>query len=304
MQIKNVAIVGLGALGILFGRQMEKNMPKGTLRFVADEKRQQRYRREGVFCNGQRCNFTFVSPAGDGTCADLLVFAVKAGALGSAIEDARAQVGPKTIVISLLNGISSEEEIGRAYGEEKLLYCVAQGMDATKTENHLIYNNMGLWSFGEKLGPVTPRVHAVAHFLDTVGIAYELPDAMQHKMWSKFMLNCGVNQAATVCATNYGGLQQRGPAREMMLASMREVMAISQKAGIGLAQPDIDYWMSVLDTLAAEGAPSMRQDALAKRKSEVDLFAGTVRRLGGQCGVPTPVNEMIFQKITQMEACY
>lgn len=82
--------------------------------------------------------------------ADLLIIAVKFNGLNEAIQSVKHHVGKKTLIISLLNGITSEEIIGEAYGIEKVLYCVAQGMDAVKVGNRLTYDHMGMLCFGEK----------------------------------------------------------------------------------------------------------------------------------------------------------
>lgn len=302
--MQQVYLTGLGALGIMFGQQLAQSLPLGNFKVVANTARQSRYIGQGIYCNGQPCHFTYYTPGENAPKADLLIFAVKFGGLASAIEDARPLVGENTVVLSLLNGISSEEILAEAYGQDKILYAVAQGMDATKTGNKLVYQNMGLICFGEKNGPPTPRVKTVAALLQNAGIAYQCPDDMQRRLWSKFMLNCGVNQVAMVRQTDYNGLQKTGPARQMMLDAMQEVMAISQKNGINLTRRDIDDWMVVLGKLSPDGMPSMRQDADARRKSEVELFAGTVCRLGRQYGVPTPVNTQIYQTVVQIEAAY
>ncbi len=57
MEIKKVSIIGLGALGILFGNRLLKNMPGEDLRVIADPDRIERYKREGVYCNGEPCDF-------------------------------------------------------------------------------------------------------------------------------------------------------------------------------------------------------------------------------------------------------
>jgi 2-dehydropantoate 2-reductase len=62
MQIKTVSIIGLGALGILFGRRLSEALPEGALRIVADKARIEKYRREGVYCNGERCVFNYMTP--------------------------------------------------------------------------------------------------------------------------------------------------------------------------------------------------------------------------------------------------
>ena len=57
MTIKRVSIIGLGALGILFGHHLSKKMPKEDLRIIADQERIQRYETDNVYCNGERCQF-------------------------------------------------------------------------------------------------------------------------------------------------------------------------------------------------------------------------------------------------------
>ena len=118
------------------------------------------------------------------------------------------------------------------------------------------------------------------------------------------MLNVGVNQTVAVYKSNYGEVQKPGPAREMMIAAMREVMALSEKEGVHLTEDDIEYWLSVLSKLNPEGKPSMAQDVEAKRLSEVELFSGTVIQLGKQHQIPTPVNEKMYRIIKEIESTY
>ena len=129
MSIHTVSLVGLGALGILFGHKLA-GCPDCRLRVIADEDRAARYRAEGVTCNGETCEFDYVSPA-EKQPADLVIFAVKSTQLESAIRDAAGQVGPDTVLISLLNGISSEQRLEEIWPGQ-VVYAVAQGMDATR----------------------------------------------------------------------------------------------------------------------------------------------------------------------------
>ena len=137
MNFNHIYIVGLGALGVMYGAQIEAHTPKDTLHFIANKQRQQRYNQEGIYCNNELCKFEYTASGDEAPVADLLVFAVKAGALAAAIQDARFVVGPNTLILSVLNGISSEEELGKAFGPEKVIPCVVQGMDATKNKNKI-----------------------------------------------------------------------------------------------------------------------------------------------------------------------
>ncbi len=305
MEIKTVSIVGLGALGILFGHHLSKRMPGQNLRIIADPGRIRKYRTEKVYSNGEPCDFHYVSP--DEACepADLLLFTVKFNGLEDAIRIARRHVGEHTVILSALNGISSEGIIGRAYGADKVLYCVAQGMDAVKVGNRLTWDHMGKLIFGDaEPGVVSEKAKSVASFFDKTEVPYEIDKDMKRKIWSKFMVNVGVNQTVAVYGGGYGEIQKEGPARETMIAAMREVIALAQKEGILLDEEDIGYWLDVLGKLSPRGKPSMAQDVEARRPSEVELFAGTVIRLGERHGIATPVNRDFYERILAMEKEY
>lgn len=89
-----------------------------------------------------------------------------------------------------------------------------------------------------------------------------------------------------------------------MYAAMHEVIAVAQAEGVNLTEEDFQASVKVLQGLAYEGMPSMRQDGLAKRKSEVDLFAGTIVALGKKHNIPTPINQIYYNKIKAIEENY
>lgn len=302
MEIKTVSIVGLGALGILFGTQLSKKLPFENLRIIADKNRIESYEKNLIYCNNEVCKFQFVTPETKSTPADLVIFAVKFNGLNAAINAASNQIGENTIILSALNGISSEEIIGHAFGMDKVLYCVAQGMDAVKVDNCLTYSNKGILCFGEKEPDIiSEKVKRVSTFFDKVDFPYETVTNMYQRQWGKLMLNVGVNQTVAVYEGDYGTIQKEGIARETMINAMKEVMALSSFEGVTLTDSDLKYWLSILDTLNPNGKPSMRQDLENKRFSEVELFSGTIIRLGEKYEIPTLVNQMLYKKIKTIE---
>ena len=92
---------------------------------------------------------------------------------------------------------------------------------------------------------------------------------------------------------------------DKMFEAMNEVIRLSQLEGVNL--PD-DNAHAVYDSMAAsfkpEGMPSMRQDVLAHRPTEVEEFAGVVRRLAKKHGMPTPANDFFYEKIKEIEASW
>jgi 2-dehydropantoate 2-reductase len=305
MEIKRVSIIGLGALGILFGNRLSKKMTTGNLRFIADRSRIEKYEKNQVYCNGEHCAFDYVTPEDICEPADLIIFAVKSSSLTDAIQAVKNQVGEHTIILSALNGITSEAIIGETYGMGNILYCVAQGMDAVKEGNKLTYHNMGMLCIGEREpGLVSQKVKRVSEFFEKMEVPYEVDTDMYKRQWGKFMLNVGVNQAVAVYESDYGEIQREGEARNTTISAMREVIALSEKAGINLTVTDMNYWLKILGTLNPKGKPSMRQDMEARRYSEVELFAGEVLKMGKKYGISTPVNKMLYDRIKFMEDKY
>ena len=123
-------------------------------------------------------------------------------------------------------------------------------------------------------------------------------------MWAKFLLNVGINQTCMVFETTYQGALDTPEYFRMMSGAMQEVIALAQKVGVRLTQEDYENYLKILRTLDPNGYPSMRQDALAHRKSEVDLFAGTVIRLARRHGLAVPCNEFFLRRVREMEAAY
>ncbi len=303
-EIKTVAVIGLGALGTLFGNLLSKRMEKEDLRIVADKDRILRYRQEKVYSNGEECSFHFVTPEEKTAPADLILIAVKYLQLNGALKAVRNQVGPHTLILSLLNGITSEGIIGEAFGMDKVVYCVAQGMDAVKVGSRLTYKNTGKLCIGPPDGGLPEKVQRVINFFRRMDFPYEVDEHMEKRMWGKFMLNVGVNQTVAVFGPDYGAIQREGEQRETMIAAMREVLALSKLEGVNLGEEDLQYWLHLLGTLNPGGKPSMRQDVEAKRLSEVALFSGAVLALAMKHNLNVPVNQMLYDSILAMEARY
>lgn len=298
---KKIVIVGMGALGILYGDMITRKQGKEAVTFLADEKRIERYRREGVFCNGQKCDFKMSSTPEE---TDLLIFAVKGTTLKEAMELAAPCVKENTVILSLLNGISSEEILAERFGDRHIVHCIAQGMDAVRLGNKLTYEHTGELRIGtpdkEKKGMVT----WVAELLQETGVPYVIEEDILHRLWGKWMLNVGVNQVVMVTEGTYRTVQEEGEARNMMLAAMEEVRRLSECAGTGVTKEDLESYVALTDSLNPDGMPSMRQDGLSHRYSEVDFFAGTVIEKAKKYGVPVPVNQMLYDKVKEMEAGY
>lgn len=301
-EIKTVGLIGLGAVGALYaGLLLETG---ADLRVIVDETRRERYTREGVVINGRRVEFPYVTPA-QAEPVDLLIVATKQGGLCDALETAAGFVGPDTLMLSLINGVTSEGVMAERFGAEHVLYAVAQGMDATKVGNSLVYAQTGMIVLGEKEpGEVSARVRLVADYLSAHGIKMVPVPDMVRRQWGKLMLNVGLNQACMVFECDYEGIRRPGKARETMIGAMREAQMIAGLEGYPISDAEFEDWVAMADGLSPKGQPSMRQDGAAHRRSEVELFAGTMLRLAKKHGVQAPVNAWLYERVQEMEAAY
>lgn len=297
MKIQTIDIVGLGALGVMYADFFTKKLGKERVRVLADKGRIERYQTEKVTFNGEVCDFNYCDAARERRPAELILFAVKYGALEQAMEEVSHLVGENTILLSALNGIRSEEDLGRKFGGEKVVHCIAQKMAAMKEGNAAVCTNPGELALGVLNGGREENLDAVKTFFDETGFTYSCPADMRHAMWGKLLCNVGVNQTLALCEGTYRDVQQKGEAREMMKAAMRETILVANAEGVDLTEKDLEAWVAVIDGLNPDGEPSMRQDSKAGRKTEVVLFAGTVCELGKKHCIATPVNDIFMEKI-------
>lgn len=305
MEIKKIIIVGMGALGVMYGDFFTRKLERECVEFIANETRKHKYKEDGVYCNGQRCDFTLVDEDVE-LPADLLIFAVKATGLEAAIQTVRHKVSKDTIIMSLLNGISSEDIIGKVYGMEKIIPCVVQGMDAIKVGNKVTYSQFGQVCMGitDETEEKKEKLLAVIDLFHKVEMPYILEEDIIRRIWSKFMLNVGINQTVMIYEGTYETVQTPGKARDLMQNAMKEVMTLARKENVNVTQEDFDDYVKLIDRMNPNGMPSMRQDGLAHRKSEVDLFAGTVIALADKHQIEVPINQKIYEIVREMESKY
>lgn len=301
-EINTVAIIGMGALGMLFGERLQDSPEEARLCFLMDEARKKRHLKNGCVINGREVKFPVATTEELSFTPDLIMIATKEDGLRDARAIAERVAGEETLVLSLLNGITSEAFLRETLGEDAVIDCVAIGMDAVRDGNTLNYSNMGRLQIGTAKESGREALKTIAAFFDKTQIPYEISENIAKTMWNKFMLNVGANQTCMVHNTTYGGATKEGSdAFNDMVAAMREVIAVAQAEGVDLTEDDLQAVLKILRGLNPDGLPSMQQDALAGRKSEVNLFAGTLLEIASRHGIAAPVNERYMARIREME---
>ena len=288
--VRSAALVGLGAIGILYAGQISARDPR-CLRIVADAARLARYRADPPALNGRRLDLNYVTPDNPGPPADLVLVAVKSTALRDSIPVVASVVAEHTQILPLLNGISAQDVLAEAYGWPRVLHGFVYCQSSMRTGNAVVQGGGDKLVFGEATNtPPAPRVQAVAAFLARLGIRHDIPADMRAAQWKKYILNIGINQAQAVLRVPSRGIQQDPEALRFARALMDEAAAVGAALGVAGAAEVPPWAQEVILKAAPDNRTSMLQDVEAGRVPEVDLFAETICRLGRELGIPTPAN--------------
>lgn len=303
MDIEHVAIIGRGAVGLLYGDIIARHLGASHVTYVMDEARYERHRGETILINGEPLGVATV-PASETHPADLVIIATKATGLDQAIETMGTLVGPETCIISLINGIRSEARIAERFGWEHLVLAIAQGMDAVFLDGRLTYTHTGEIRFGAAEGTRAGVVDAIDDFFSRAHIPHVVEADIWHRLWTKLMLNVGINQTCMAYGCDYGTASRPGEENRCFIAAMREALAVGQAEGIDLTERDLAEMADLIASLDPAGLPSMAQDRVNHKPTEVDEFAGQICRLAERHGILVPQNRWLAERIRDIEASW
>lgn len=288
-------------MGVFFAPRLAAAYPEG-FRVIADGERKRRLEEKGVIVNGVNYKFPIITPEEKRDPADLILIGVKGYGLDQAIEDIRNQVGDETLIISLLNGVDSEEKLVKSFGEKHVLYGYMRMSVVMKDGKADFDPYWGKIHFGEKLNKeYSERVLAVKEVFDKADIPYEIDEDMLKGIWFKFMCNIGENMTCALLGIPFGGFQVSDHANWVRIEAMKEVAAIAQKKGISIGKKEIEMQNKTILTIPYPNKPSTLQDLEAFKHTEIDMFAGTVIQMGRELGIPTPICEMFYHGIHVLE---
>lgn len=284
-----VVICGLGAVGLTYASKLKDVC---ELKILVDEARYERFQKNPPLLNGQKIDLYYILPS-DFWEADLIVISTKASGLDSAVEYIKNFVGENTIIISLLNGISSEEKIASVYGNDKVIPAYFIGHSAVRTDNSVTQDGVGRIVFGKNA--------RLEKFFKEKHIDYEIPEDIIYSLWLKFTMNIFSNQTSAVLNLAFGEMKRSDKFKKFAKKLISEVRQIGEASGVkGLENLEKDAFIA-LSQMVDDGKTSMLQDILAGRKTEVDIFAGEIIERGQRFGIATPYNQTLYDLIKILE---
>lgn len=277
--IENVLICGLGAIGSIYANKI-----KGA-KILVDEARLERYKKNPTCFNGKPLVLDYVLPSCTDFKADLVIIATKFDGFFDAVKNIKNFVGEDTLILSLLNGVTSEKFIAEQYGADKVIFSYFIGHSAVRSGRSITQDGVNTIVMGAN--------ERVEKFFDKVGISYEVPDDIIRSMWLKFMLNVSANQTTALMKLTFGEMLDNKKCMDFVINVMKEVLLVAKAEGVYNTETMLEEALVVLGKMSPEGKTSMLQDVEAGRKTEVDMFAGVVIELGKKHNIPTPYNKIL-----------
>ena len=298
MDFKKIVIIGAGAVGsyMLWGLSNKNDI---DLSVVASGERKERLEKEGLCINDKLFKPVVKTPQ-EAFGADLVIVAVKYNALPSAVLDIKEITDEHTTVMSLMNGVDSEDVIASEIGEKHVIQALIK-VASERKQNRIYFDpesTIGV-VYGERDGKSSERTRAIENLFQGTGIHYRETDVILSEIWSKFRLNVGNNLPQAMLGVGvgaYGDSDHVAAIREGLVKELDEI-AKAKVIDISLADPSSYRGSKVFK----RARYSTLQDLDAKRHTEIDMFSGALIRMGKQLGIPTPYNEFTFHMIKALE---
>lgn len=232
---------------------------------------------------------------------DLLIVSLKYGALSGALETIQTVTGENTVVMSLMNGVDSEEIIAEKIGASHLLHAVIKVASHKEKDGYCFDPDTTIGIiFGELFAPYqSERVQAIEELWRNTGMHFRATKYIQAEMWSKFRLNVCNNLPQAILGAGVGCYRDSIHMQAISNGLRQELEEIAAAKGIDLGKADVSSERS--SKVPPSARYSTLQDLDAGRHTEIDMFSGALIRMGKELGIPTPYNEYTYHMIKALE---
>ncbi len=301
-----IGIVGSGAMGSVYGALLAD---AGNELWLFDQWRDhvEAMREGGLRCSGASGDRTVAvnattAAADAGTC-ELVVVATKGMHIEPAVRAAAPMIGPETLVLTIQNGLGNVERLQAVLGPENLLFGIAGGFGAEmRGPGHVHHNGMEAINLAELKGGASPRLERVAEVWRQAGFKVQTFDDLWPVLWSKLIANVAFSAICAITGMRVGQVRENEAAWGIAKACIGEAAAVAAAKGIRLAYDDPVQWVSDFAGKIPHARPSMYQDLVAGRRSEIDTIQGGVVSEGAKLGIPTPTCALMVQLVKALEA--
>jgi 2-dehydropantoate 2-reductase len=298
-----ILVYGAGGVGAFFGALLVR--AGLDVHFVARGAQLEAMRRNGLTVRSSLLGDVRVMSvqaherASDAPAADLVLVCVKTYQTAGILDDLAASVTDSTIVMTLQNGVESDEVVAGRFGWARVVPAAVYVGATIDEPGVVVHEAPARISFGARPGFDPARLAAVREVLACTGQRIQLSEDIQHERWRKLMWNASFNTVSAMTMRSPSELLALAETRALLRRLMHEVVHVAQAVGIGLVDADVDEHISW-----TERAPGMRTSTMVDRSRgrtmEADALIGVIVRRGRELGVRTPASETMY---ALMKAC-
>ena len=295
LKIQNVALIGAGAVGgyFIWGLNGKKDI---NFSIIAEGERKERLE-QGLVINGEKYTPQVLTPK-DAGVVDLIMIAIKQDALAEIAEDIKPMVGADTMVMSLLNGVSSEEIIGKSIGMEHMLYSIMRIASMRDGNSITFYPEITKGLFvGEKgCSERTDRIIALEELFKGTRVRCNFVSDIINEMWVKYAGNVSQNLPQAILGIGYGAYSDSEHVNFVANCLWGEVAKVAAAKGVIIPGELVLFGGSM-----PHARFSTLQDLDAGRRTEIEIFAGDMIRMGKECEIEVPYCECVYHMIKALE---
>lgn len=302
-----IALIGCGAMGSLYGGYLSKvhevtvcDVSKDLIAAInADGIRLEEP-------NGETAVFHPVCATTDSSTVgeqDLVITFVNYKFLESALKTAKGMIGPKTVVMSLQNGMGNYDEIAKAVPERQICCGTTAHGCTVLGVGHVRHTGVGVTALGTIKGD-RADAERVAEALRQAGFEVVVKDNVMEAIWHKLFANIAIN-AITALLEQPNIVVVDNPHAHVLAENLvKEAVAVANATGCSFREED--ELKSAFDVAVATGSnrSSMLQCVSTQRETEIKIINGAVARIGKEVGVPTPYNDVIVSLIEAKQFAY
>jgi len=296
-------MIGAGAMGGVYGGLLERAGFDVTLIDVRTD-HVDAIRRDGLKIEGVRGDHVIRMPVTNSDSGlepfDLAIVFTDANSTGEAARTAARILRQEGFAMTLQNGIGNVEALVSELGRSRVVAGVSMNSAAGPALGRSAYTHSGMTSIGELDGRDTPRIREVARMLNLAGIETEIVNDPMSYIWSKFVLNCGINALTAVTGLRSGEMARTPEVDALQDRVIDEILLVVEAKGVTLAEPDPRK--KIKDHCRGRyNKPSMMQHVEQGRRTEIDAINGALVREARALSLAVPYNEAIVAVVKGLE---
>jgi 2-dehydropantoate 2-reductase len=156
-------------------------------------------------------------------------------------------------------------------------------------------------TIGELNGAKTSRILRIKDAFNRAGLATEVSTSILDAVWSKVLVNVGINTLTALTGLRNGELLAFSEIRGVMRRAVLEALEVAEAKGVRIRGNPVEKVYEVAEATAANRS-SMLQDIDRGRRTEIGALNGAIVEMGRRLGIDTPVNEALTAAVLGLES--